>query len=224
MREVLVAGASGVVGSQVLSLLLAQAEVTRVVALVRRPLPITHPRLVQHVVDFSQLDNLHATCHADTAFCCLGTTIDQAGSQAAFRAVDHDAVLAFARLAQRMGVSHFLAVSAVGASATSANFYSRVKGEVEQRLRDLGFPRLTLLQPSLLTGPRDEFRLGERIAQVVMPLFSPLMLGGLARYRPIPSGTVAAAMVAAARDDASGQVVLHWPELTSLAATFSLIH
>lgn len=217
MREVLLAGASGVIGRQVLTQLLSDPAISRVTALVRRPLPITHERLTQCTVDFATLDALAPDFRCDTAFCCLGTTMRQAGSQAAFRAVDQEAVLAVARLAQRAGASHFLAVSAVGADVRSPSFYSRVKGEVEAALAELAFPRLSLLQPSLLLGPREERRVGERIAQVLSAPIAPLMAGPLARYRPIQSATVAAAMVAAARDTSPGRVVLQWQDLTRLA-------
>lgn len=221
MREVLLAGASGVIGGQVLTRLLADPSIDRVIVLVRHPLQISHDRLEQRQVDFAALDALVPDFRVDTAFCCLGTTMRQAGSQAAFRAVDQDAVLAFARLAQRAGAMHFLAVSAVGADVRSPSFYSRVKGEVEAALSGLSFSRLTLLQPSLLLGPREEKRVGERFAQIVSTPFAPLMAGPLSRYRPIHSATVAAAMVAAARDNTPGRTVLQWQELTRLASLSS---
>lgn len=227
-RRVLIAGASGFIGRELLDLLLADPTVAEVHALVRRPLPLRHERLHQHSVDFARLDDALPQLHADTAFCCLGTTIRVAGSQAAFRAVDQDAVLAFAALARRAGVRHFLSVSAIGASVSSPSFYSRVKGEVEQSLRDAGFPSLSLFQPSLLLGARDEFRFGERVAQVLSVPFGPLMAGPLAPYRPIPGSVVAQAMAAAARQpaagnggdgggDSSGVRVLTWRDMQRLA-------
>lgn len=194
--RVMIAGASGFIGQRLLQALLNHLDIHEVHAFVRRPLPFTHARLLQHVQDLGRLDSLSPNFSADAAFNCLGTTIKVAGSQDAFRAVDQDAVLAFARLAQRAGVAHFISVSAIGASTRSGNFYSRVKGEVERELKAMDFDSLTLLQPSLLTGERQEFRLGERIGQWLSAPVAPLMIGPLAAYRPVSGDVVAAAMAA----------------------------
>ncbi len=197
MQRVMIVGASGFIGQRVLQALLNDPSIYEVHAFVRRPLPFTHARLQQHVQDLSRLPQLSPGFTADVAINCLGTTIKVAGSQEAFRAVDQDAVLAFAGLAQRVGAKHFLSVSAIGASPRSGNFYSRVKGEVEKSLRGIGFEALTLLQPSLLTGQRQEFRLGERIGHWLSAPIAPLMIGPLAAYRPVSGDIVAQALVAA---------------------------
>jgi len=153
------------------------------------------PLLREHVVDFAALPPLPA---AQLAFCCLGTTIKVAGSQAAFRAVDFDAVLNFARAAQRAGVRRLGVVSALGASATSSSFYNRVKGEMEDELQRLGFATLVIARPSLLAGDRASLgqpqRLGERLALALTAPFTPLIPK---TWRPIEAAVVARAMLRA---------------------------
>src|SRR5688572_11971644 len=151
-----IAGATGLVGRALLDALLAEPRVEQVAALARRPLPRTHPKLESVTVDFERLEQELAGRRATCAFCCLGTTIKKAGSQDAFRRVDHDYVLAFARAALAAGAEKLLVVTALGADAKSGIFYNRVKGEVEAHLRELGFRELHLLRPSLLLGPREE--------------------------------------------------------------------
>jgi uncharacterized protein YbjT (DUF2867 family) len=141
---VLLAGASGLVGRELLRLLLAQSPPPRLHALVRRLPEPADARVHWLTVDFAALPPLPA---AQQAWCCLGTTIRQAGSQAAFRAVDFDAVLAFARAARAAGVQHFGVVSALGANARSPNFYSRVKGEMEAAVGALGFASVVVARP-----------------------------------------------------------------------------
>jgi uncharacterized protein YbjT (DUF2867 family) len=221
-RVALVAGSSGMVGAQLLPLLLQAPQYTRVHALSRRPLPFDHPRMANRVVRFeaslqAQLKGLQC----QDAFCCLGTTIREAGSQAAFRAVDHDLVLEFSQLALSCGAERLVVVSSVGASAASKNFYLRVKGEMEKALEGLRFRALDILQPSLLLGSRRELRPLELGAQVAMWLVNPLLLGGSARYRAIPAATVAAAMCGAAASGRRGVYRYGYEAMVSLAGANS---
>jgi uncharacterized protein YbjT (DUF2867 family) len=204
-RIALVAGGSGMVGGALLPLLLQSPHYTRVHALSRRPLPFDHPRLANRVVRFeaslqAQLKGLQC----QDAFCCLGTTIRDAGSQAAFRAVDFELVQEFAQLALSSGAERLVVVSALGANAASKNFYLRVKGEMEKALEAQRLRALDILQPSLLLGARRELRPLELGAQVAMHLANPLLLGGWSRFRAIPAATVAAAMCGAARSGRRG--------------------
>ncbi|MDP1539854.1 MAG: oxidoreductase [Moraxellaceae bacterium] len=204
MRNVVIAGATGLVGQIVLAELLACDDVAQVHVLSRRPLPFTHSKMQVHEVDVTNLGGFSLNSEVDTAFNCLGTTIKKAGNTAAFRAVDQHAVFATAQLAKRAGATQFLSISAIGAHPKASMFYSRVKGEVEVALETMSFDRLVLLQPSLLTGSREEFRLGETLGEVVLKPLSLLMLGPLRKYRAISASTVAKAMVSAARDSANG--------------------
>jgi uncharacterized protein YbjT (DUF2867 family) len=212
-RNALVAGASGLVGGLLLDALLESPLYREVCSLGRRPLPKQHPKLTQRTVDFARLEG-EALPPADDAFCCLGTTIKKAGSQEAFRAVDHDAVLAFAKAARKAGARRFLLVSALGANPRSRVFYNRVKGETEEDLKGLGFESLIILRPSLLLGERAESRPGERVAVVVTQVLGPLLrpFSG----RPIEARTVARAMLALARDAAGGVRVAQSGELQQL--------
>ena len=195
MATALIAGASGLVGSHLLEQLLESPEYDRVIALGRRPLERTHPKLVPVVADFSALDKATVELRCDDAFCCLGSTIKQAGSAENFRAVDHGAVLALAWAARRNGASRFFLVSALGADASSRFLYNRVKGETEEALQVLGFSTLGIFRPSLLLGSRREFRPGERISAVILWLAEPLLLGRLRPYRAIQAEVVARAML-----------------------------
>lgn len=200
-RAALIVGASGLTGRTLLEMLLADSRYQRVHALVRKATLPTDAKLVEHVVDF---DHLAPLPRIDDAFCCLGTTIKRAGSQAAFRTVDFEYVVNVAKAAAKAGAKRFLVVSALGASATSAVFYSRVKGEMEDALKELGFAELHIFQPSLLTGNRPESRPAERAGIAAFSLIAPLMLGPSRKYRPIAAEAVAAAMLRAAWRNAAG--------------------
>jgi len=218
-RHVLLFGATGLVGGHLLQQLLADDNFAQVTAVTRRPLPITHRKLVNVVSDFSATSAPASIKDVDAAFCCLGTTLKQAGGRAGFHAVDHDLVLRCANWARQLGVPHFLAVSAMGASASSPVYYNRVKAEAEAGLAALKFPRLTLLQPSLLLGERGgAFRPGEAIAIKLSPLIGPLMIGPLAPYTPVFARDVAAAMRVRALQPSSAAVdVLRWKDIMALA-------
>lgn len=218
MRNVVIAGATGLVGQIVLAELLASDDVAQVHVLSRRPLPYTHSKMQVHQVDVTQLGDFNLPESIDTAFNCLGTTIRKAGNTAAFRAVDQHAVFAVAQLAKRSGAKQFLSVSAIGAHPKASAFYSRVKGEVEVALETMGFDRLVLMQPSLLTGSREEFRLGETLGEIVLKPLSLLLLGPLRKYRAIAASTVAKAMVAASRDSAIGVHRLTGEQMEVLAS------
>jgi uncharacterized protein YbjT (DUF2867 family) len=198
-----IAGASGLVGSRVLQRLLDRADIAHVVAVGRRPLAVHHDKLASHEIDFRDKASIAARLppHLDVAFCCLGTTIKQAGSREAFRAVDYDAVLAYAAAAKERGAARFLIVTSMGATAQTANFYLRVKGEVENALALIAFPQLTILRPSLIDdqGSRREYRLGERIALPIARLVF-AVAGRTSRYAPVSADAIAKAMVHLAFD------------------------
>lgn len=191
-RTVLIAGASGLVGRQILEGLLADAGVAHVHALVRRPLQLRHAKLTEHRVDFAAL---LPPPGVDETYLALGTTIKVAGSQAAFRAVDFDANLAVARAAQAEGCRRIGLVSAMGANARSTIFYNRVKGELEEALTQLPLDALVIARPSLLIGDRNVLgqpqRSGERLGEKVGRLLGPLVPANL---RPIPATRVARAL------------------------------
>lgn len=213
-RTALIAGATGLVGGHVIELLLADATYTRVVSVARRPIHTTPQKLEQHIVDFAALPDFPP---ADDAYCCLGTTIRRAGSQEAFREVDYDYALNFARVAHRAGAKQFLLVSAVGADPAARVFYSRVKGEVEAAVREIPFQGIQIFRPSLLLGERAEFRLGERIATWFAPVAGIALVGSLRRYLPIQAADVARAMVRVAHEAPRGPSVFEYDAIIALA-------
>jgi uncharacterized protein YbjT (DUF2867 family) len=213
--DILLAGSSGLIGTLVLERLLATAATgsARIFALVRRLLRADAPQLLQIVTAAGDqapdaaIGQMLGQHQAQLGFyvCALGTTMARAGSQQAFAAVDHDLVLRLADIALHHGAEHAVVVSSVGADAASRNFYLRTKGRMERDLSSLGFRRCDFLHPGLLIGARTaEQRPGESIAQRLSPLFNPVLMGPLRRYRAITADVVAAAAVNLLRETTPG--------------------
>ncbi len=217
-RTALVAGASGLVGSRVLRLLLEDPAYARVTVLARRELPLSHKKLEQRVVSFDRLAQIADFPRVHDVFCCLGTTMKQAGSPDAFRKVDFTYVVELARVAVRHRASQFLVVTAVGADARSRILYSRVKGEAEEAVRRLQFEGMQIFRPSLLVGARAQSRPAERVAGLLSMLVAWAFVGPLARYRPIRAETVARAMVRVAREAPRGTHVYESEDIRRRAA------
>lgn len=201
MRTALVAGATGLIGKQLLHDLLSGTYYDVVKAVTRRQLEFSHPKLVNIVIDFEDLRKNAEALHADDVFCCLGTTIKQAGSQKQFRKVDHDYPVMLGQIAKATGARQYLLVSALGAKASSSIFYNRVKGETEQAIQNLGFESLHIFRPSLLLGNRTEHRAGEEAAKKFYTFFGWLFP---AKYKGIDAGKVARAMAQAAGESKKG--------------------
>ncbi|HUK11947.1 MAG TPA: hypothetical protein VLW17_01495 [Thermoanaerobaculaceae bacterium] len=218
-RVAAVLGATGLVGGACVERLLADGAFARVVTVGRRALDREHAKLEQVVAELGGGGAWTPPAGVTDAFCCLGTTIGKAGSPEAFRRVDFDLVVWAARGASAAGVGQFLLVSSLGADPASRVFYSRVKGEAEAAVRSLPFRGVQIFRPSLLLGEREEFRLGERVAAPLSRLVSPLLLGGLRRYRPVAAGAVAAAMVRVAREAPAGVNVFESERIAALAAS-----
>ena len=199
--KLILAGATGLVGRHVLTLALGDPRVEAVVAPTRRALP-GHPRLLAPLVDFDRLPEDADWWAADAVICTLGTTIADAGSQAAFRRVDHDYPLQVARLARRHGARAYALNSAMGANARSSIFYNRVKGELEDALAALDYPSLALVRPGLIDGARERPRAGEGRALAVSRLLRPLLPK---KWRPSRATRIADALVDAALHPVSGR-------------------
>lgn len=196
-KTAILIGATGLVGKQVLVNLLDSPHYDKVIAITRRPIA-PHPKLENRVLNFDLLAKELKQIKADDAFCCLGTTLKQAGSKAAFHQVDYSYNLEFAHALRQNGCQHFLLISALGAFPRSLVFYSRVKGLLEKDITALNYPRLSIFRPSLLLGERSENRLAENLAARLMPLVEPFLRGPLRTIQPIQGSQVAAAMVAVA--------------------------
>ena len=205
-RVVLVAGATGLVGREIVSALLADSTVEVVHCVGRRPLMVKHPKLINHMVDFAALTSLPK---ADECYIALGTTIKLAGSQAAFRAIDLDAVVAIAVAAKSAGVTKVGVVSAMGANPKSGVFYNRIKGKMELALAGLGLHFLVIARPSLLDGNRvalgQRERSGEGIGLILARKLRPLLR---ANYRAILAKDVAHALIRAVKAATPGVVTL----------------
>lgn len=206
-QHILIAGATGLTGEHLLDRLLSEPTVARVLAPTRRPLA-AHPHLENPVGELQGLLP-QLSGQVDTAFCCLGSTIKQAGSQDAFRAIDHDLILAFARRARELGARHLVVISALGANPNSSVFYNRVKGETEEALKAMDWPQLTIARPSLLLGARHEFRLGERLA-------APLLRWLPGKYRGVDACALARALWRLALEEEDGTRVIESADLRRL--------
>lgn len=209
----LIAGASGLVGGELLKLLLNDSQVTKIVSIARRSLQIENPKLVEIQTPLEKIEAFILP-PSQVAFCCLGTTIKKAGSQENFKKVDHDYVLNFARAAKKVGVEKFVIVTAMGADANSSVFYNRVKGQVENDLKKMGFASLIILQPSLLLGDRSESRPLEKFFIQSAPVLNKILIGPLAQYQAVPAEKVAASMLQHALEKTS---VIHQVSNTQIA-------
>lgn len=210
MAVVWIAGGSGLVGAELLRLLLEEDAFTTVVAVGRRTLPIEHAKLEQATVDFLAPHAFDPLRAPTVAMATLGTTIKKAGSREAFRAVDHEAVLAFARAARAAKASSFLHVTSLGADPAARGFYARVKGEVEQAVAELGFDSVYALRPSILDGDRTESRPLEELGVLFGRALGPV----LGKYRPTAVSAVARTMVTLAKKPARGTHVIEADRIT----------
>lgn len=213
MKTALLAGATGLIGSQLLLLLLSSERYAKVIVVGRKAVPISHPKLMQVVTELDKLEDVRLKLIADDVFCCLGTTMAQAGSKKAFFKVDFSYVVQLAALAAGNFAAQFLVVSSMGADAESHIYYSRVKGEMEAAVQQAPFRAIHIFRPSLLLGERAQPRLGERLGAMGLRLLRPLLRGPLRQYRPVAGAAVAAAMLQAAEDGGSGVRVHEAAEL-----------
>jgi uncharacterized protein YbjT (DUF2867 family) len=217
-RSAILIGATGLVGGHCLRLLLHEESYGQVITLGRRSLNLEHPKLEQHTLDFERLADNANLIKAQDVFCCLGTTIRKAGSQEAFRRVDFTYQYEVAKIAAENGAEQLLLVSSLGASPRARVFYSRVKGELEAAVSELPFRSVNILRPSLLLGEREEFRLGERVAEGLLHYTSFLLSGPLKKYRPVRARTVAGAMVLVAKEDRRGVHLIESGAIETLGA------
>lgn len=201
MKTALVAGSTGLIGIQLVQLLLDSGRYDQVKAITRTDLPLTHARLIQVKVDFRRLDDFKDELKADHVFCCLGTTMAKARSERKFKEVDYDYPLALANLSLAQGAKQFLLVSALGANKQSSIFYNLVKGQLEDAVTKLPFQAIQIFRPSLLLGPRTEHRSAEEAAKFFYKVFGFLIP---AKYKAIDADKVAKAMIHFATQEARG--------------------
>ena len=193
MKTAVVAGGTGLIGRNLLDLLLDDNRYDKVVSIGRKKIDLTHPKLEQQIVDFDKLDE--ADLAGDDVFCCLGTTIKKAGTQANFRKVDFNYPHNLAEKTLEDGASSFLLVSSIGADPESKIFYNRIKGETEDVITQFKFKTTHIFRPSILLGARPEFRFGETLGKAAIVVFGPLLFGPFKNYRAVKGSSVAAAML-----------------------------
>jgi len=209
-------GATGLIGGYILEYLKGDDVFSSVTVIVRRPIDITHPKVKIKVINFQDEKAFKSAIEAESIiFCAIGTTQKKVkGNKEKYRQVDFDIPVNAAMYGLEKNCNTYVLVSAIGANAKSSNFYTRLKGEVEDKIIEMTYSSLLIFRPSLLLGDRKEKRLGERIAQMLMPLVSFLMPS---RYKPIQAQDVAKAMVEAAKKKFSGKKIFSYKEIQELA-------
>ena len=192
-KTAIVIGATGLVGSEVVDLLLEDDRYSKVKVFHRRSTGIQHPKLEEHIIDFDNISEWKHLVTGDELYSALGTTIKKAGSQERQYTIDYTYQVEIAKAAAENGVEKYSLVSSAGADYQSKVFYSRLKGELDEAVKELSFEVITIMRPSILAGERDESRLGESIGMFFAKIFT--KIPGLKKYRPIPGRTVAQGMI-----------------------------
>ncbi|MDC3209134.1 NAD-dependent epimerase/dehydratase family protein [Chitinophagales bacterium] len=216
-KTVLIAGASGLVGSHLLNLLLLDKTIDKIYSLVRRSTKVKHEKLQEILFDFNLSLNYQNLPPVDYGFCCLGTTIKKAGSQDAFKRVDYSYPLQLAQALKDNNCENFHVITSLGADSKSSVFYSKVKGELEEALKNIEFESLSIYQPSLLLGERKESRIGEKIAMILMPPFEFLLQGQMKKYRSIKAIDVAKGMLVNSKEKTQKIKIIPSNEIKELA-------
>jgi uncharacterized protein YbjT (DUF2867 family) len=215
-KRAMVLGATGLIGKRLVYALLEDDAFEQVHILVRNPLAIKHHKLMQHVLPIDSQWPNEAMC-IDTFFCCIGTTIKDAGSQQAFKEVDLDLAVKWAKEAKKQGASSIHLVSAIGANINSSIFYNQIKGRVEEAYQNLEVEQLSIYRPSLLLGLRAKFRLGEWLAQKISRPLSWVMIGPLKEYKPIEGKNVALVMQHQAKSTEKGVFIISNKDMHELS-------
>ncbi|MDP4091664.1 MAG: NAD-dependent epimerase/dehydratase family protein [Bacillota bacterium] len=203
-KVALVVGATGLVGNELVRILLSAPEYEKVIVWVRTSMDINHNKLEEKIINFRELDKHVIDKSVNHVFCCLGTTMRKAKNMEAFATVDLEYPVVLAKKARERQVSQFLTISAMGADPNSKIFYNRIKGQLEEELKKVGLPGLHIFRPSLLLGKRKEFRLGEKAAGAAYRVLPFIFIGSIKKYKPIHARTVARAMYRVALTEKHG--------------------
>ena len=211
MKTAIIIGATGLVGSTLVKQICENPTYSKVVLLLRKPLNISHLKLVQEVIDFDKIDA--SKIMGDDLFCAMGTTLAKAGSKEAQYKIDCTYPYEIGKIAKTNGVKQYILVSSVEADFESSNFYLRTKGDLEKNIQSLGFQNFVSVRPSMLLGDREESRLGEKVGKVLSNLFSPLLFGSLRKYHGIEADDVAKAMQHFANQGLNGVRFVEYDEM-----------
>jgi len=216
-HQVILVGASGLIGSHLLTALIESAEISRILLILRRPLNITNPKVRELIVNFDELEQYALEIKGDIIYSCLGTTTAATPDSNLYRKIDLEYPLNLARIGAENGIRQFHLVSSMGANVNSSSSYLKLKGELEEKLKELSLGSLHIYQPSLLTGNRREYRLGEKIAAPIFKLIEPLLIGPLKKYRSIKAETVARAMLNQSLKEIKGTFIYPSIQIQELA-------
>lgn len=215
--QVILVGASGLIGSHLLSALIESAEISRILLVLRKPLNITDSKVDELIVNFDELESFSSDIKGDIIYSCLGTTRAKTPDSGQYRKIDLEYPLELAEIGIRNGVTQFHLVSSLGANASASNSYLKLKGELEDELKKLSIPSLHIYQPSLLTGKRNESRLVEKFAISAFKLIDLLLIGPLKKFRSIKAETVARAMLNQSLKELKGTFIYPSIQIQELA-------
>lgn len=212
-KTALIAGATGLVGSHLLKLLLEDPYYEQVKVVTRRPINISNEKYFEIVLDFDNPESWGDKLKADHVFSCLGTTMKKAGSKPMFRKVDLEYPVQIAQLTKSLGASLFGLISAAGANKNSIFFYNRIKGEAEQAIREIGFEHYIVLRPSLILGERKENRTLEDSVKWIIKHIDPLFFGPFRKYKGVEASMIASKMFAVAKSQIPGEMIIDSQEI-----------
>jgi len=218
-KTALIAGATGLIGNELLQILREGTYYQKIYVLTRRELNLSGARVAQLLLNYDTFTSADLP-EVDDVYCCLGTTMKNAGSKEAFRKVDYEFPLKIAKLSRTNGAKQYILVSSMGADKNSSIFYNQVKGETENALLAVAYPALHIFRPSILLGDRKENRTGEKVAQQVMKGVAPLLKGKLKNYRPVEGQAVAKAMFVAAQQNLQGPHLFESEQIKVLAKEY----
>jgi len=209
-KKAIITGATGMIGSELLDLLLAGNAYDEIMIIVRKKLNMTHKKLTQLVVDFDQLEHHESSITGDVIFSCLGTTKSKTPDSKTYYKIDHDYPLQLAKMAQKNGVKQFHIVSSVGANPNSGTFYIKLKGETERDISALDLQSVYMYEPSMLTGRKQGKRFAEMFFEGLFKIANPLLTGKWKKYRSVSGATVARTMYDQSLKDEPGKWVIHF--------------
>ncbi|UKJ07807.1 NAD(P)H-binding protein [Solitalea lacus] len=217
MKTAIIIGASGLIGSDLLNLLLNNDKFNQITVIVRKPIPIHHPKIIQLVIDFTKISDYANELKGNCVFCCIGSTQKKAGTKEKYELIDRIYPREIGKIALQNGAKHFLLVSAMGANNNSRIFYNKLKGLTEQDINELGYEAVSIFRPSLLVGQREENRPGEKLGIWIMKWLNNVLIGKLAKYRSIKTKDVAKAMTTIALIKAKGTDIYQSNEIQKIA-------
>jgi uncharacterized protein YbjT (DUF2867 family) len=216
-RKAVLAGATGLIGSELLNLLLTGPDYDEVLVIARKSTGIIHTKLTEFIIDFDNIDEYADKVAGHAIFCCLGTTLNKTPDKSIYRKIDHDYPVKLAQLGAQNGVEQYHLVSSLGANSKSSSYYIRFKGEMEEDVKRSGIKSIYIYQPSFITGDRKEFRLMEKIMVGLRVVINPLLIGRLEKYRSIAAKTIARAMVNQSIKNSNGIFIYPSDKIKQLA-------